>query len=102
MMVNEMKKSKGYLAGTRRLLKKHPRERGRPRISKLLYEYPSGSHVVIKSDPSMQKGRPHRRYYGKVGTVVERRGRAYVVSVSQGDAIKEVIVRPEHLEPYNG
>jgi ribosomal protein L21E len=23
-----------------------------------------------------------------------------VVSVSQGDAIKEIIVRPEHLEPW--
>jgi large subunit ribosomal protein L21e len=43
---------------------------------------------------------PHRRYHGRVGTVLNKRGRCYVVSVSQGDALREIIVRPEHLEPY--
>jgi len=95
-----MKKSKGYRAGTRRLLKKEPRERGKIRLSKLIREYQSGSSVVIKIDPSVQKGMPHKRYHGKVGTVVHKRGRSYVISVSQGDAVKEIIVRPEHLEPH--
>ncbi|NWF87438.1 50S ribosomal protein L21e [Candidatus Bathyarchaeota archaeon] len=95
-----MKKSKGYRAGTRRLLRKKPRERGKIRISKLLYEYQPGNRIVIKIDPSVQKGMPHRRYHGKIGTVIDKRGRSYVVSVPQGDAVKEIIVRPEHLEPY--
>ncbi len=95
-----MRKSKGYRAGTRKLLKKKPRERGKLGLSKLLYEYKAGSSVVIKIDPSVQKGMPHRRYHGRVGTIVGKRGRSYIVSVSQGDAVKEVIVRPEHLEPY--
>jgi len=95
-----VKKSKGFRAGTRRLLKKQPRERGKLRLSKLLQEYQSGSSVVIKIDSSVQRGMPHRRYHGKVGTIMNRRGRSYVVSVSQGDAVKEIIVRPEHLEPY--
>jgi len=95
-----MKKSKGYRAETRRLLKKRPRERGKVRISKLLYEYEPGSPVVIKIDSSIHKGMPHRRYQGKIGKVVDKRGRSYVVSVTQGDAAKEIVVRPEHLEPY--
>ncbi len=95
-----MKKSRGYRARTRRLLKKKPRERGKIRLSKLLYEYQPGNRVVIKIDPSIHKGAPHRRYYGKVGTVTDKRGRSYIVSVTQGDAVKEIIVRPEHLEPY--
>ncbi|MEM2117399.1 MAG: 50S ribosomal protein L21e [Candidatus Bathyarchaeia archaeon] len=95
-----MKKSKGYRSGTRRLLRKEPRERGKTKLSKLLHNYPSGSSVVIKIDPSVQKGMPHRRYHGKVGTIVDKRGRSYVVSVMQGDAVKEIIVRPEHLEPF--
>ena len=95
-----MRKSKGYRAGTRRLLRKKPRERGKIRLSKLLYEYEPGSQVVIKLDPSVHKGMPHRRYQGKVGTVLEKRGRSYVISVTQGDAVKEILVRPEHLEPY--
>jgi large subunit ribosomal protein L21e len=97
-----MKGSKGYRSGTRRLLKKEPRERGKIRLSKLLYEYQPSNRVVIKIDPSVQKGMPHRRYHGKVGTIIDKRGRSYIVSVTQGDAVKEIIVRPEHLEPYKG
>ena len=97
-----MRGSKGYRAGTRRLLKKAPREKGKLKLSKLLYEYQSGSQVIIKIDSSVQKSMPHRRFHGKIGTIVNKRGRAYVVSVSQGDAVKEIIVRSEHLEPYKG
>jgi large subunit ribosomal protein L21e len=97
-----MRGSKGYRAGTRRLLKKAPREKGKLKLSKLLYEYQPGSQVIIKIDSSVQKSMPHRRFHGKMGTIVNKRGRAYVVSVSQGDAVKEIIVRSEHLEPYKG
>jgi len=97
-----MKKSKGFRAGTRRLSKKKPRESGKPRISKLLQDYTIGSQVIIKLDSSVQKSLPHKRYQGKIGTVLDKRGRGYVVSVSQGDAIREIIVRSEHLEPYTG
>lgn len=95
-----MRKSKGYRSGARRLLTKEPRERGKLSLSKLLYEYQPGSQVVVKIEPSVQKGMPHRRYHGRVGTIMNKRGRSYVVSVSQGDAVREIIVRPEHLQPY--
>jgi large subunit ribosomal protein L21e len=95
-----MKGSKGYRSGTRRLLKKGIREKGKTRLSKLLFEYTLGSKVVVKIDPSIQSGMPYRRYQGKVGTIINKRGRSYVVSVSQGDAVKEITVRPEHLEPH--
>lgn len=97
-----MKGSKGYRTGTRSLLKKSPRERGKLKLSKLLYEYQAGSQVIIKIDSSFQKGMPHKRFHGKIGTVLNKRGRGYVVSAPQGNAIKEIIVRPEHLEPYKG
>jgi large subunit ribosomal protein L21e len=100
--VRKLRKSKGYRAKTRRLLKKEPRERGKIKVSKLLYEYALGSRVVIKIDPSVHKGMPHRRYHGKIGTIVSKRGSSYIVSVTQGDAVKEIIVKPEHLEPYAG
>jgi large subunit ribosomal protein L21e len=95
-----MKKSKGYRVRTRSLLKKAPRERGKMRLSKLLYEYQPGSQVTIRIDSSVQKGMPHKRYHGKIGTIINKRGHSYVVSVSQGDAVREIIVRPEHLEPH--
>ena len=94
-----MKSSKGFRSGTRRLLKKSPREKGKIRLSKLLQEYAPGSRVVLKIDSSFQKGMPHRRFHGKIGTVLNKRGRSYVINVTQGNAIKEITVRPEHLEP---
>lgn len=97
-----MRGSKGYRSGTRRLLKKEHKERGKIRMSKLLQEYQPGNRVVVRIDPSIQKGMPHRRFHGKTGTVTEKRGRSYVVTVPQGNAVKEIIVRPEHIEPFKG
>jgi large subunit ribosomal protein L21e len=70
------------------------------KLSKLLYEYQPGNQVIIKIDSAVQKGMPHKRYHGRVGTVLNKRWRSYVINVSQGDAMREIIVRPEHLEPY--
>ena len=97
-----MRGSKGYYSGTRSLLRKPTREKGKPKISKLLHEYEAGNQVIIKMDSSTQKSMPHKRFHGKIGVIVEKRGRGYVVSVPQGESIKEIITRPEHLEPYTG
>ncbi len=94
-----MKKSKGYRSGTRNLLKKHIRERGLPPLSRILRTYEPGDKVSIIIDPSIHKSQPHKRFHGKVGTVLERRGRAYVVSVKIGNSSKTLISRPEHLRP---
>ncbi|UCF45004.1 MAG: 50S ribosomal protein L21e [Candidatus Bathyarchaeota archaeon] len=94
--------SKGYYRRARQLLKKKPREKGKPKLGKLLIEYALGSQVIIKMDSSVQKSLPHKRFHGKIGTVVEKRGRGYVISVAMGDAVKEIIIRSEHLEPYKG
>lgn len=97
-----MKKSKGYRAKTRALLRRKPREKGKTGLSKILHEYTSGEKVVVKIDPSIQKGMPHRRYHGRIGVIAKKRGRAYVVDVTQGDATKQIIVRPEHLKLHIG
>ncbi len=97
-----MRGSKGYYAGTRSLLRKPTRERGKPNIGKILHEYALGSQVIIKMDSSVQKSMPHKRFHGKIGVILEKQGRGYVVSVPQGDAVKKIIVRSEHLEPYTG
>ncbi len=48
-------------------------------------------------DPSVHSGQPNKRYHGFTGTVVEKRGRAYVVAIRQGGLTKKVIAAPEHL-----
>jgi len=95
-------KSKGYRRRTRSLLRKKSREKGKTGLSKILREYKLGERVVVKLNPSIHKGMPHRRFHGKIGVIENRRGQAYVVSVSQDKAVKEIIVRPEHLEPFTG
>lgn len=95
-----MTNSKGFRTGTRNLLRKNPREKGKLKLSKLLHDYLPESQVVIKIDPSVHKGMPHKRYHGKVGRIIEKRGKSYVVKVTQGDAAKKIIVRPEHLVPH--
>jgi len=94
------RKSKGYRRKTRSVLKRKPRERGKTGLSKTLYEYKLGEKVVVKIDPSIHKGMPHRRYHGKIGVIVDKRGRSYIVNVTQGRATKEIIVRPEHIVPH--
>ena len=93
-----VKKSKGTNFRTRRIFSKHPRKRGLPSLSRTLAEYEINSKVNIIIEPSVQKGRPHRRFHGKTGLVLERRGQAYVVSVTDGNSQKKIITRPEHLK----
>ena len=93
------RKAKGYRRKTRYLLKRKPRERGKTGLSKLLREYEVAEKVVIKLDPSVHKGMPHRRFHGRIGVIANKRGRSYVVNVTQGKATKEIIVRPEHITP---
>jgi ribosomal protein L21E len=33
---------------------------------------------------------------------VEKRGRGYVINVALGDAVKQIILRAEHLQKYTG
>jgi len=94
------RKAKGYRRKSRSILRRNPREKGKTGLSKILYEYKPGEKVVVKIDSSVHKGMPHRRYHGKTGVIVNKRGRSYIVNVTQGRAIKEIIVRPEHIVPH--
>jgi large subunit ribosomal protein L21e len=94
-------RKKGYQMNTRALLRRSPRERGKTTLRKILHSYGEGDKVVVNIDSSVHKGMPHRRFHGRVGVIMSKRGRSYVIHVTQGDAMKEIIVRPEHLTPYS-
>ena len=94
-----MPKSKGYRHSTRKLLKKSPRKKGLQPLGRMMTKFNVGDQVIIKIDPAIQKGMPHRRFHGKIGIISEVRGRAYVIKVKSGDVIKDVISRPEHVYP---
>ncbi|MBM1154689.1 50S ribosomal protein L21e [archaeon] len=88
---------KGPRARTRYLLRKPPRRRGMRGLSYLLRNYSIGDKVVIRPDPSVHSGMPHRRYVGKVATVVGFRGRALEVLVSEPQRL--LIVHRAHVIP---
>ena len=97
-----VKHSRGYRTRTRALLRKRPRERGLQGLSRLLINYEVGEKVVIDINPSVVKGQPHKRFHGKVGTIVGKRGRAYVIKIVVGSKEKTIISRPEHIKPFLG
>lgn len=93
-----MPQTSGRRIKTRNLLRKNVRERGIKPPSYLLQDYKPGDRVVLKYDPSVHKGMPHRRFHGKIGIVIGKRGVAYVLQVVDRDKTKTLIARPEHLK----
>ena len=97
-----MTTSKGYRNRSRKLLAKTPRTRGVPPPAVMLRPFSVGDKVVVDLEPSIHKGMPHRRFQGRVGTVVEKRGRAYVVRVPMPKKDGLITARPIHLKPFAG
>ena len=90
-----VKKSKGLRRKTRKILKKNARYR--TPITKFLQEFSINERVLIKLEPSSQKGMPHKRFHGKIGRIIGRRGKSYIVEILDGNKRKSIISRPEHL-----
>src|SRR2546430_9138385 len=97
-----VKASKGIMEKTRQKFRRSPRQRGLSPITRSLATFKVGERVTIVIDSSVQKGWPHHRFHGMTGTVVERRGAAFVVDVRFGGRIKQAIVRPQHLRRGEG
>jgi large subunit ribosomal protein L21e len=94
--------NKGYRNKSRSVYRKPPRKRGQNPIDHFLIEFEKGEKVAIIGDPAQhQGGLPHRRYYGKTGTVIGIRGRCYEVEVSLGKSKKMLILSKDHLKSLN-
>lgn len=89
----------GIKKGTRYKLQKTLRTRGMPNVTTVIQQFEEGQKVHIVLDSSVQKGQPHPRFHGKTGTVVGKRGRAWLLTIKDGNMEKTVIARPQHLRP---
>ncbi len=83
---------------TRHKFKKALRRRGLPPATSVIQKFDIGQKVHIVVDSSIHKGMPHRRFHGRTGTVTGQRGRAWILEISDGNATKVVISRPQHLK----
>ena len=79
------------MRGTRKKM----RAREKPSIRHYMQEFSVGDNVHIKISSSSNF--PHPKFHGRTGKIIEKRGRSYVVGVSDMNAQKKVSLRPEHL-----
>ena len=87
---------KGYRSRTRSKL--GSAKRSKFKVEPLIREFAEGSRVAVRQDPSSHGGMPHTRYKGRVGVVRGKRGSAYIVDMTVGKKVKEIIAKPEHLK----
>lgn len=67
-------------------------------VNKMVQNFAEGQKVALIISSNSQRGMPFRRFHGITGTVLEKRGRAYVVEIFDQNLKKKVIARPEHLK----
>lgn len=90
-------RSQGLLVGSTRNLARHHKP-SRMGLTKLIKNFEIGARVIV-----LPKGNfsdiPHPRYKGSMGTVLEKRGGAYVVEVHTSKATTRKLIVPQiHLE----
>lgn len=90
-----MKKTKGPRQATRKAFRKNIRDK--VTVNQFLRTFNIGERVAIGVEPSSHRALPHRRFLGKVGVVVGKRGDAYIVETMAGNKPKTIILTPEHL-----
>ena len=93
--------SHGLRRRGRQILRRTPRNRGLSPITHEFQVFESGEKANIFIDPSIHKGAPHLRFHGKTGTVVKNQGHSWVLEVKDGNKIKIVVARADHLRKVN-
>jgi len=92
---NSMPSSHGYRRKSRSVMTQNSVPKG---LSYLLAEYNPGDKVIIVIDPREHKTTPHRRYHGKVGTVLQVGRRTLKTSVVIGNKRKMLQTRLNHIK----
>lgn len=93
------KRPRGPRSKSRYKMKKGPRQKGIPSVSKIVRVFEPGTVVSIDVDSSYHKGLPPSVFQGLTGKVVERRGRfGHVVEFRQGRALKTLVTTAVHLK----
>jgi len=87
-----VRKSYGKMRGTRLKL----RSGRKLSINKYIQEFEIGKKVHINFVPSSPI--QHPRFQGKTGIIKEKRGKAYVVEISDIGKSKCLTLKPEHMK----
>lgn len=90
-----MPRSHGSRRKSRSVLTKSNVLRG---ITYLLINYKIGDKVMINIDPSEHNTMPHRRYQGKIGTVLEVGKRIIRIAIQIGNKEKILQTKRNHIK----
>ena len=77
--------------------RKTVKEKGKLSLSKYFQEFKVGDKVAIIRDQALNPGFPER-IQGRTGTVIGTRGKAHLIKLNEGNAVKVHIIRPLHLK----
>lgn len=83
---------------TRKKFSKKIRRKGKISISNYFQSYKVGDKVSLKTEPAVQKGMYHPKFYGCIGTIKSKKGKCYEVSIKDKNKQKTLIVHPVHLK----
>lgn len=87
----------GYRRKTRHLMRKSVRTRGKVSITSQMQTFNKGEMIVLKAEPAVQKGLFNLRFQGRVGKIVDKRGRCYEVEFQDFDKKKILYIPAVHL-----
>ena len=73
------------------------RKRIKEKITRIFQELSEGDRVSVIREISEVASFP-KKIQGRTGTIEKRRGKAYIVKISDGNKIKEYIIEPVHLK----
>ncbi len=92
------KMSHGPRSGSRMKMTKGIKEKGMPKVNDLMKNFEIGEKAAIVINPSVHSGMPFHNFQGLTGTVVDRQGECYIISVNVGSVEKHIIAGPAHLK----
>lgn len=94
-----MKRKGGQRKGTRALTRKNVRGRGKLAYNAYFKAFKPGDRVTLLASSDVQNGLYWiRRYYGKIGTILAKRGRCYEIEIYDRNKRKIIIAHPVHLK----
>ena len=77
--------------------RKPVRKRGKLQLSRYFQELKEGDFVAISREPTVQSSFP-KRFQGITGVVENRRGKAYMIKIKDGNKEKRLLIEPIHLK----
>jgi len=79
------------------LKQKREREKGKLKLSEYFKELKEGDRVAVIKNLSVPFNFPSR-IHGKTGTVIGKKGRAFIVQLKDGNKNKKFILQASHLK----